>query len=225
MARMPTDIHWSLRGEPVSLLAERALFWPGGRALFVADLHWGKTAAFRSHAVPLPKGTTAADLARLDAVLDRTGAAELLILGDLFHAREGRTRATLAALAAWRSARPELAITLVRGNHDLRAGDPPESLRITCVDAPHRVGPFVLYHHPPEESTEAGYWLAGHLHPVALLGGAGRQRLRLPCFALGERGGLLPAFGSFTGGAPVSGNAAYQFWVIADDEVIALPRG
>jgi len=223
---VPLDLDHTLAGEAVQLLSERALYWPARRTLFVTDLHWGKTATFRAHAVPLPGGTTAADLARLDAALLRTGARQLLILGDLFHAREGRTVNTLTALAAWRARWPLLSITLVRGNHDQHAGDPPDNLAITCVDAPHQLGPFVLHHHPPEGADPAGYWLAGHLHPVALLSGVGRQRLRLPCFALGGEGGLLPAFGSFTGGAPVSNDPRFRLWVVADDEVIPIaPAG
>lgn len=41
--------------------------------------------------------------------------------------------------------------------------------------------------------------LAGHVHPAYTLHGRGRQRLRLPCFVLGDEVRLLPAFGSFTG--------------------------
>jgi hypothetical protein len=36
----PTSIR--IAGEPVELLAERAVHWPGARTLFVADVHLGK---------------------------------------------------------------------------------------------------------------------------------------------------------------------------------------
>ncbi len=52
-------------GERVQLYAERALYWPAGRTLFVADVHLGKTAAFRAGGVALPGGATAANLERL----------------------------------------------------------------------------------------------------------------------------------------------------------------
>ncbi|MDQ8162739.1 MAG: DEAD/DEAH box helicase, partial [Gemmatimonadota bacterium] len=73
----------TVAGEPVVLLADRALWLPGRRTVVVADLHWGKAAAFRAAFVPIPSGTTAGDLARLTRVLHDTAATTLVVLGDL----------------------------------------------------------------------------------------------------------------------------------------------
>jgi DNA ligase-associated metallophosphoesterase len=217
----PLDI--TLAGERVTLLPERALFWPRTQTLFVADAHVGKAATFRAHAIPIPGGTTTDDLVRLSNALARTGAQRLVLLGDLFHAKVGRAEQTFSAVLAWRTAHAQLDITLVRGNHDKGAGDPPPEWRIACVDAPCVALPFVLQHHP--ESHEAGYVLAGHIHPAAQLIGAGRQRLKLPCFWFGSQVGVLPAFGSFTGSVIVAPRAGDQVYVVADDEVIDVePR-
>jgi len=64
--------------------------------------------------------------------------------------------------------------------------------------------------------------VCGHLHPVALLG-RGADRLRLPCFALApcQAQLQLPAFGHLTGGHPC--DPALQRWVIAEQQVLALP--
>ena len=43
----------TLAGETVELLAGRALHWPRARAVFVADVHLGKAAAFRAGGVPI----------------------------------------------------------------------------------------------------------------------------------------------------------------------------
>ena len=64
----------SAGGELVELHAERALYWPRGRTLFVADVHLGKGATFRAGGVPLPRGATANDLGRLTALVERTRA-------------------------------------------------------------------------------------------------------------------------------------------------------
>ncbi len=214
------SIRIALAGVTVDLLPDRALHLPDTNALIVADVHWGKAAAFRAGGVPVPHGTTRSGLDRLDAVLTRTGATRLYVLGDLLHARAGMAPGTVQTLEAWRTTRSALQITLVRGNHDYHAGDPPPSLRIECVDAPLHVGPFALCHHPCEH--DAGYVLAGHIHPVAQLRGRARQRITLPCFAFGERSGLLPAFGEFTGGAIVDQRAFNDVFVIADDTVLPL---
>ncbi|HET9726387.1 MAG TPA: ligase-associated DNA damage response endonuclease PdeM [Gemmatimonadales bacterium] len=216
-----SDAEVRLGGEQVVLLAERALFWPRAGTLVAADLHWGKAAAFRAAGIPVPVGATSDDLARLDAALFRTCARRLIVLGDLFHAKAGRIASqTLAELRRWRSLRAELEILLVRGNHDRHAGDPPDDLRINCVNAPAFVPPFVLRHEPTD--SPEGYTLAGHLHPGIVLAGPALQRARLPCFWLTPRGAVLPAFGGFTGLAPVHPGPDDRIFVIAEHEVIAV---
>jgi DNA ligase-associated metallophosphoesterase len=221
---MPDDCAISLAGEQVMLLAERALYWPRGRALLIADPHLGKAAAFRAASIAVPEALTAADLARLDRALERTGAARLMILGDLLHARAGRSPAVLEAVAAWRAARPGLELLLVRGNHDRGAGDPPPAWGVRCFDEPHLVAPFALRHLP--EPSPSGYVLAGHLHPAVALVGPGRQRERLPCFMIGPHLAVLPAFGGFTGAATVRPRPGERCYVVAGDSVVPVgPEG
>ncbi len=216
-----SDVVLEIAGESVRLLPERALFWPRTCTLVVADVHWGKAATFRTAGIPIPGGTTTEDLARLDRAVRRTGARRILVLGDLFHARAGRVATrTLATLRAWRERTSGLEIQLVRGNHDRHAGDPPDDLRINCVNAPAFVPPFVLRHQP--EPSPQGYTLAGHVHPALVVSGPGLQRERLPCFLVRPDVALLPAFGSFTGGAAVQPEADDRAFVVADGEVLAV---
>ena len=49
-----------------------------------------------------------------------------------------------------------------------------------------------------------GYALGGHVHPGIVLRGAFDDSARLPCFVLGPRRAILPAFGGFTGLAMVT---------------------
>ncbi|HEY0928283.1 MAG TPA: ligase-associated DNA damage response endonuclease PdeM [Gemmatimonas sp.] len=206
--------------ETVVLLPERALWIPAHDAVVVADLHWGKAATFRASRVPVPMGTTASDLTRLSRVLSDTGASQLIILGDLLHARAGRHEETFATIAAWRARHASLQVTLVRGNHDRHAGDPPASLDIDCQDDPWRAGPFVGVHEPA--LPESGYVLAGHLHPNVTVHGRGRSHVRLPAFVFGATIGILPAFSAFTGGGMYARQAGDALYGIAGGEVIAL---
>jgi len=209
-------VQTTVAGETIDLLPEKALYWPASSTLIVADLHWGKAASFRAMAIPVPPGTTAEDLARLDSALERTGARRLLVLGDLLHARAAQeARATLEAIREWRRRRAGLECMLVRGNHDLRAGDPPPELGFRVVDELIE-GPFVFRHHPG--ITDRGYTLAGHLHPSIRLSGRG-DRLRLPCFHFGRHCGILPAFGSFTGTATPELAPGDRVFVVGDGEV------
>lgn len=213
------DLEIELCGERLVLLPERAAYRPGDRTLLVADPHFGKAAAFRALGVPVPGGTTAENLARLTATVERTGAESIVFLGDFFHARAGRAARTLAALAEWRRAHPHLDLTLVRGNHDRHAGDPPGELEIRCVDGPLPAAPYAYAHHP--QPAPACYVLAGHVHPSVTLRGAGRQRERLACFHLGPHVGILPAFGSFTGTVDVTVIPGDRVFVVADGQVVA----
>jgi DNA ligase-associated metallophosphoesterase len=218
-----SDIGLTLAGELVYLMGERALYWPGTSTLVVADLHWGKASTFRAAGIPIPIGTTSDDLARLDSALRRSGARRLVVLGDLFHAKAGRIAShTLAELRRWRSLAGTFEILLIRGNHDRHAGDPPNDLQINCVNAPAFVPPFIFRHEPVD--SEGAYGLAGHVHPGLTLVGRGLQRETLPCFLIGPRGAILPAFGSFTGCSVVQPQPGDRAFVVAQDEVMEVTQ-
>ena len=191
--------------------------------VFVADVHLGKAAAFRAGGVPLPRGVTGTDLSRLSAVLAQTGARRLVVLGDFLHARSGRVEALDASFQAWRNAHPHVAIALVRGNHDAHAGDPPRDWGVECVDDPFAIPPFLACHHPAAPPT--GYALCGHLHPGVCLHGGAEESVRLPCFVLGTRRAILPAFGRFTGLATIEPQGDDRVVAIAGQRLFALPRG
>jgi DNA ligase-associated metallophosphoesterase len=199
---LKTEFMLDIAGVRLLLLAPKALYWPERQLLCVADVHFGKAAAYRALGQPVPHGTTADNLARLDALLAAYPCRQLVFLGDFLHARASRTAATMALLQAWRQRHPDLLCTLVRGNHDLRAGDPPPSLQMEIVDEPLLIWPLALRHIP---AAQAGHHvIAGHEHPVFHLTGKGRQQVRLPCFHTTAHMTVLPSFGDFTGGHPVS---------------------
>ena len=206
-------------GEVLTLLPQRALYWPARSMLVIADIHFGKAASFRAQGIPVPRGTTTENLEMLTALVAATGATSVLFLGDFLHARHAHAAATMAALQDWRERHSHLALTLVRGNHDSHAGDPPSRLGITVVDEPYLVGPFVFAHHP--QSHPDGYVLAGHVHPVYRLAARG-DALRLPCYLFGAEGGVLPSFGAFTGGHPVIPAPRDRLFLATPDRVIEL---
>lgn len=224
----------SLAAAPVRLLPEGALvvLGPGAPTLVLADVHLGKPATFAAAGLPVPEAVTRATLARLDRAIERCDPApdRVVILGDLLHARRGRDPETFDAFARWRRQRAVLPITLVRGNHDRSAGDPPADWGIEVIDAGHpraRLGPFAFAHEPPEPphrpapgAARPAYVLCGHVHPVVTLREAAGTRARLRCFVVGPDRAILPAFGLFTGGAPAPLAPGDRALVIADDAVI-----
>jgi uncharacterized protein len=218
-----------LAGQDALLHPSGALCLTAQRTLLIADAHFGKAVSFRKLGVPVPRGTTGETLDRLDAALRDTRAEHVVFLGDFLHSVRSHAAGTLGVLHAWRERQRALQLTLVRGNHDDRAGDPPASLRFEVVDEPLRLGPFALCHHP--RPVPDAYVLAGHWHPCISVSGRAFERLRLPCFWLGDDSGqlprqavgVLPAFGSFTGMHRIEPRAGDRIFPIADELVRALP--
>lgn len=214
---MPAHYPIHLAEEALWLLADKAVYWPARKCLLIADAHFGKASAYRSLGQPVPQGTTTANLQCLDRLLAAFPGAQVIFLGDFLHGPGSHASGTLNALRAWRERHAGVALTLIRGNHDKRAGDPPGDLNIEVVTEPLLMGPFALQHEPDAHSSH--HVLAGHVHPVYRLRGKGRQSLRLPCFLIGNQVSLLPAFGAFTGGYSVTQEEGSRIFVIGDQEV------
>jgi len=217
---MSTHIAIEHCGQTLWLMADRALYWPARRALLIADVHIGKAASYRALHQPVPHGTTETTLKRLDALLAACECEQLIILGDFLHARTAHAPATMAQLQAWREQHGSLRIVLVRGNHDRHAGDPPAQLDVEVEEEPWLLAPFALQHEPVAHPDHPV--LCGHVHPVFILRGRARQRLRLPCFVMDQQVSLLPAFGEFTGGWDVEPRQESRIYLAGTDQVWAL---
>lgn len=217
---MTDSLQVDIRGTSWTLLAERAVFWNERRWLIVADVHFGKAATFRALGVPVPHGTTSENLARLSRLIDRLQPSTIVFLGDLFHAREAPAPTTVAALCEWRERYAALELVLIEGNHDRAAGAPPAALRIRGEREPWRVDDFAFRHYP--NFVPSAHAFAGHLHPAVRLHGRADDSVRLPSFWLRDGLMVLPAFGSFTGGAYIDREEGDRVVAVAEDRVFEL---
>lgn len=209
-----------IAGEEMVLLPDRAMFWPAESTLFVADIHLGKGSAFRAGAIPVPTGVTKGTLDRLCAVVREIDPKRIVILGDLWHARAGRTEQSEAEFLAWRERHSDREVWLVEGNHDRKSGILPSSHGLKVLMEGERLGPFTLLHEPSEPAE--GYGLAGHLHPGARLVGRGDSGLTAPCFWVRKRYAVLPAFGEFTGTSRIRPTTLDQVFLLASDRVLEV---
>jgi DNA ligase-associated metallophosphoesterase len=182
-------VQLTFAGHQFEPLPSGALWWAAERILLVADLHLEKLSSFAKRGALLPPYDTGMTLKRLEADLERTGAAEVIALGDSFHRDEGTTtlqpadRLRLAALMGrthW---------TWISGNHD----PAPHELGGRCVTGLERAG-LTLTHEPKQGRGV----VAGHLHPAAHVAMNGRS-VRRPCFVHDGRLMVLPAYGAATG--------------------------
>jgi uncharacterized protein len=180
-------------GETLWLQPDGAVWWPAARTLFAADLHLGKGAAFRAQGQPVPAGSSARTLARLEAAMASLHAVQLVVLGDFWHGAEGLTPRLLEAVDAFARRVPT---ALVLGNHDRRIH--PRDLPLDAVSGILPLGPLMAAHEPPPPGSP-GFTLAGHWHPAVSIGSRAGDRLRRPCFVRYPHALVLPAFGGLTG--------------------------
>lgn len=209
----------SVRGELLQMLPEKAVHWPARETLLVADTHFGKAATFRSFGIPVPD-TTLATLSRLTRILEQTSARRLVVLGDLIHSNIKDRAGFEAMLRQWRESHHHLEILLLRGNHDRGRNDLFAQLQINVQKSCSEL-PFEFSHDPGLLAKPELYGLCGHVHPQVALAEA-KKKLRLPCFWFGEKQGLIPAFGDFTGCATINPTEGDMVFVIADGQLVKL---
>ena len=207
-----------LAGEQVVLLPDGAVHWPSQQALWLSDLHLGKAAHFRKHGVPIGSEPTLATLHRLREQILTLRPERIWLLGDLFHSDINREWEPFAGLCEEFA---HLEWVLVQGNHDMI---PDVLLRESRIRQVGRmdVGPFTFTHDPAEWTAEFGHHVCGHVHPGIRLAGAGRQRLRVRCFHVGEKQTVLPAYGAFTGMYAITPSTSDRVFAVTGEAVIEV---
>ncbi|AHF14915.1 ligase-associated DNA damage response endonuclease PdeM [Niabella soli] len=208
-----------IKEEPVILSALRAVYWPAGKALIVADLHLGKTGYFRRHGIPVSSGVLEDDLKRLTCLIEGFQPEQLLIAGDLFHHQFNKD---ILIFQQWRNRYKTLALTLVPGNHDRYETAGYTDLGIEVTAEEYLMGNFRIIHDRQSVCNDR-FSFSGHLHPGYTIAGKARQRICLPCFIKTEDYMVLPAFSAFTGlftGYEAPANTAY--FVINNDKLFSF---
>jgi DNA ligase-associated metallophosphoesterase len=204
-----------------TLLADRAIYWPKGRVLYIADPHFGKAATFRYSGIPVPEECTQEDCNRIELLVKKTGAESIVFLGDFFHALSGKTSEVRKILYNWRKKNNHIDLYLIRGNHDLNAGDPWKELDIQSHPDPSNIFGIECRHLPVETSEHP--YLAGHIHPGYTLKGKGKRSIRAACFHLSTQHIILPAFGSFTGLKNIKPNLGDQVFITNGEDIFKIP--
>lgn len=211
-------------GESLVLHHSGALYWPAHNTLFVADLHLGKEHAFGRAGVAIPGGASELTLKRLFSLCDQLAICRLFVLGDFMHAAPSRSEFWLRALSDELERRPALHVSIVAGNHDKPSGRALIDARISWYAQALALSPFVLKHEPAADPS--GYVLCGHLHPAWRLSTARRTGIRAPVFWIRQQYAVLPAFGAFTGGAPIKPDRRQdRVFMTGNETVIEMPLG
>ena len=223
----PAPLH--VAGERLMLDPAGLLAWPARRLLAVADLHLEKGSAFAVRGAGMvPPYDTRDTLQRLLLALRRWRPARLVALGDSFHDSAGAARMHAADSALLRRMLEGIEVVWVLGNHD---PVPAKGLPGRHAES-WQEGALTFRHQarqgPPERG---GVEISGHFHPKATMptrcGGVTR-----PCFVNDGRRLMLPAFGSYTGGLPVTDPAiaalfprGARAFLLGGERLYAMPTG
>jgi DNA ligase-associated metallophosphoesterase len=210
----------NLSGEELYLLPEKALYSSRHKTLLAADIHLGKVGHFRLAGIALPGGLAEADLITLDKILNEYDIENIMILGDLFHSG---VNYDMNLFAKWRRKNESLEVNLVKGNHDILSDEIYNYFNIKIYKKNYMWNKILLTHQPLGNDLELNgcdYVLCGHVHPAVRLVGKGKQSIKLPCFFFGERQGILPAFGAFTGKCVLKPKAKERVYVISGDSTV-----
>lgn len=209
---------YNIHNQQLILFPEKCIFWVEEKVLILADLHLGKAGHFRKSGIPIPSYIHLEELEKLARLIRILKPKKLLILGDLFHSEVNNE---WNYFDAFLQKFPTLEVNLVLGNHDTYAIDfIPKKVRIFMENLV--MGKFIFSHIPlkTDQLTAGLYNLCGHIHPSAKLQGNGKQSVNLPCFFFGERMGILPAYGFFTGRHTIRPTYKDDVFVIAGGKVL-----
>lgn len=218
-ARVDTSPEKILRLHGSAFVADPsgALYWPEEHLLVVADLHLEKGSSFAKKRVFLPPYDTSATLAKLAAVVGRLSPRRVVALGDSFHDGGGSERLLPHDVVALRAIQTGREWMWIAGNHDPAPPATLEGDHATKLG----IGHICFRHHPSRSPCDGE--IAGHLHPVAVVGGkAGSVRRR--CFVADDLRCIMPAFGAYAGGLNFLGDAVRSLFVGGDHLAHVLGR-
>src|ERR1700690_2240612 len=81
-----------VNGEHLLLDGAGAAWWPAGRTLILADIHFEKGSSLARRGALLPPYDTRTTLNRIAALMDRYQPLQVIALGDSFHDPEAADR-------------------------------------------------------------------------------------------------------------------------------------
>jgi uncharacterized protein len=186
----------------------RAVYLEREKILAVADLHLGYAWAHRYNGQLLPVHPPEDLRARLSDLCSYYQPKHLAILGDIVHEAAPVTEISNEVKELFSVLRGLCGLKLILGNHDKKLRKLMNGASDLEFLARFEVEKFVLVHGNTAMELPAGKTvLMGHEHPAISLGD-GIKSAKFPCFMVGRRVVLLPAFSQWAAGSNIR---AYEF--------------
>jgi DNA ligase-associated metallophosphoesterase len=206
----------TIANQDLELHPLKAIYHEVSGSLICSDIHIGKAGHFRTQGIPISRMVNSNNAWNLTLLFEQFPLKRLVVVGDLVHSRYNEEWADFVDFLA---SFPALEKVLIAGNHDVHAFQFLLEAGFQ-VHAEWTLGELLFTHEPTER--EGFYNISGHLHPAVVLSGKGRQHLKLPCFYFGNKGGVMPAFGTFTGTKTIKPSPGERVFVIANQRVVEV---
>jgi uncharacterized protein len=182
-------------GKTLVLTNLSALYIKDVKALVLADIHIGKATHFQKHGIAIPNTVLKNDLNKLETLIHHFNPQKIIVVGDMFHAENN---SEIQQFKDWKLQFSAVKFILIKGNHDRYYHSIYKDLDVEVIQN-ELIVEGVTFVHNLEDFKGEGCSISGHLHPGVLVKAKARQRIKLPCFALGNEHLILPAFSEFTG--------------------------
>ena len=207
----------TFEGQKIILDHRKAVFIKSNKTLVLADLHVGKAEHFRKNGLSLPSYGFVEDIKRFHQLIETYLPDRVLLLGDLYHSVVNEE------FAFWDKELDQyktIEFILVLGNHDSAAqkNNPFMDRFNVCYELEEN---GFYYTHEPRNREGMVNW-CGHMHPGVVLKGAGKQRLKMPCFSFSVNQVILPAFSEMCGLGIISPQPQDNIYVCSPNEVIKV---
>ncbi|MCB0737171.1 MAG: ligase-associated DNA damage response endonuclease PdeM [Bacteroidetes bacterium] len=209
---------WTVNGEELVLLTQKAIWWPTEQALIISDFHLGKASHFRKAGIPVPFSVYYQNIEKFVQLLQWRKPQRVIFLGDLFHSAHNKEWQYFTSVLEQFA---HIKFELVLGNHDIldESHFTKSGLKLHTE---LRIRSFYLTHEPCEEMVPKQVNLCGHIHPSVVMRGKARQGVQLPCFYFNGYNLIMPAFGEFTGSHKMKPSAKHEIFVIAGNKVLKV---
>jgi DNA ligase-associated metallophosphoesterase len=201
------------------LLPEKAIWESELKAIFLADLHFGKAAHFRKSGIPIPEPIHQEDLNQLSSLIQTYRPKDFYFLGDLFHSDWNEQ---WEVLNQFLKTFTDTTFHLIKGNHDVLSPIAYARSSFQIHIQPLELGDLLLSHEPLTCIPSGKLNLCGHIHPGIRLFGKARQSVRIPIFHLRDNQLILPAFGGFTGLALIKPLAKDQIYGVTGKKILQI---
>jgi putative SbcD/Mre11-related phosphoesterase len=190
------------------------------KTLIIADVHLGYESEAEEDGAYLPRAQLKHALSEIKEIVDQYSLERIIIAGDLKHKFEALTWQERVEIEKFINTIKEYGIhdiILVRGNHDTFIKRLMDNLNVKMIDGllelDDHIG--VVHGHISPSTNELKrykYIIMGHEHPVVVIKLGGMTATRFPVFlslplnCCETRAIILPAFGIYQSGNPISLN-------------------